>query len=104
MGGEAYQDPRADERPAIPLSRCWAALLHLESMRGLREHVQEAAEKKLYGTADAEYERYAEVPRETELVLCGPESARFESTADLIGAGLMRRTPALQAFLDRSQP
>jgi hypothetical protein len=89
--------------PAIPLSRCWGALLHFKYLPGLREHVKEAAEKKLYGDADAEYARYAEVLQAThELVLYGPHSARFESTADLIGAGLMRATEELAGFLERS--
>ena len=92
-----------DVEPAIPLSRCWATLLHFKYMPGLREHVKEAAEKRLYGEAHGEYERYAQVLRETdELVLYGPHSARFESTADLLEAGLMRRTEALTAFLERT--
>ncbi len=101
-------DPRNLEalhevEPAIPLSRCWATLLHFKYMPGLREHVKEAAEKKLYGYADAEYERYAEVLGETdELVLHGPHSRRFTSTGDLLEAGLMRRSEELAGFLERT--
>ena len=86
--------------PAIPLSHCWASLLHFKYMPNLREHVTEASETNRYGTsAGAEYQRYAEVLRETdELVLYGPHSARFESTADLLESGLMRRTEELTAF------
>jgi len=88
--------------PVIPLSRCWASLIHFKYMPGLRARVKEAAEKKLYGDADAEYARYDEVVREMdELVFHGPHSARFESTADLLDVGLMRRTPELAAFLER---
>ena len=86
--------------PPIPLSNCWAGLLHFKYMPDLREHVREADEKKLYGGADAEYERYNAVLQQTdELVLYGPQSARFESTADLVEAGLMRLSPEFEAFL-----
>lgn len=90
--------------PAIPLSRCWSALLHFKNIPGLRERVREAAEKRLYGEADREYDRYHEVLRDrVELVLFGPQSTRFASTADLLKAGLMRSTPELEAF-GTSQP
>lgn len=80
--------------PRVPLSRCWSALLHFKNIPGLRERVHEAVEQKLYGEADREYERYHQVLRvRDEIVFFGPQSTRFESTADLLEAGLMRSTP-----------
>ncbi len=91
--------------PAIPLSSSWAALLHFKYLPGFREHVREASEKLNYGSADAEYRRYDEVLRGgDELPLYGSVSARFESSGDLLDAGLMRLGPQLEAFLAEAGP
>jgi len=86
--------------PRIPLSHCWAALLHFKNIPGLRERVREAVEGRLYGDADREYDRYHQVLRDRgELVLYGPNSARFTSTTDLLETGLIRSTPAWEAVV-----
>ena len=87
--------------PPIPLSSCWAALLHFKYVPDMRAHTN----KLLQSTGAAEYARYAEVlDHEQDLTLYGPESVRYRSTADLIKAGLMRTSPELDAQLaTRSQ-
>jgi hypothetical protein len=86
--------------PGIALSSCWATLLHFKYLPGFREKVTEAAEQKLFGSADEEYERYDEVLRGVaNLDFFGAGSVRFESTKSLFDAGLMRRSEEFDHFV-----
>jgi hypothetical protein len=82
--------------PPIPLSNCWAALLHFKYVPDMRAHTH----KLLESTGASEYARYVDVLDDKEVfTLHGPESVRFRSTADLVAVGLMRTSPELDALL-----
>lgn len=84
-------------KPPIRLASCWGALLHFKFLGDLRQRVGEAVEKKLYGQADPEYERYHEaLSRGERLRLLGPCSRRYESVESLLEVGLLRRSKSFE--------
>ena len=86
--------------PQIPISSCWGALLHFKHLPEYRKRVKEAVEKKFYGQADEEYERYDEVLRRTDdITYFDRHSRRFEDITDLIEVGLIRSSEELAAFI-----
>jgi hypothetical protein len=89
-------------KPPVPLSSSWGALLHFKFLGDFRERVREAVEKKLYGGADFDYERYEKFLQiQGSVHLKSGCSRRFDSTRDLLDAGLMRRSDGLASFARR---
>jgi len=89
-------------RPAIPLSDCWAGILHFKYLYDFGTRVDEAVERKQHYGFAAQYERYRDaLEADPDIAAYGPWSQRFESSESLIEAGLMRRSDGFAAFVSR---
>lgn len=88
--------------PAVPLSACWAGILHFKYLADFEEKVDEAVAREQHVDRAADYRHYqTALGAEPDLTAFAPCSRRYESSASLVDAGLMRSSPRLEAFVDR---
>ncbi len=86
--------------PAVPLSRCWAALLHFKYLHDFDERVDEALARKQHADASAQYRHYRQrLDDEPGLRPFGPGSRRYQSSQSLLDLGLMRSSPDWEAWV-----
>ncbi len=88
--------------PVVPLSACWAGILHFKYLADFEEKVHEAVAREQHVDRASDYRHYqAALRREHDLVVFAPCSRRYESSASLVEAGLMRASRRLDAFVER---
>jgi len=84
--------------PPVPLSACWAGILHFKFFADFAERVATALARGQHALSSAEYRRYQSRLGEAGLVAHGPVTRRYESSRSLLEAGLLRSTLAWDAL------
>jgi hypothetical protein len=80
--------------PPMPLSACWAGILHFKFLGDFPERVADAVARGQHAGGASEYRRYQRGLDGGGLSAHGAVTRRYESSESLIEAGLMRSTPA----------
>lgn len=80
--------------PQMPLSECWAGILHFKLLGDFSERVADAVARAQHAGGASEYRRYQRGLDGGGLSAHGAVTRRYESSESLIEAGLMRSTPA----------
>lgn len=80
--------------PALPLSACWAGILHFKFFADFSERVGTALARGQHALSATEYRRYQSRLNERGLAAHGPMTRRYETSRSLLDAGLLRSTPA----------
>ena len=88
--------------PPVPLSTCWAAILHFKYFSDFASKVSESVSRRQHVDDSAEYHNYAKrLSTGDALVPYGPISRRYVSSASLLDADLMRSCKELDALAKR---
>lgn len=80
--------------PPVPLSACWAGILHFKFFADFSERVETALARGQHALGATEYRRYQSRLGERGLAAHGSMTRRYESSASLLEVGLLRSTRA----------